>query len=201
MPSLPTPRRTVLKGAALVGAAGLGVTACSTESKLGHAQNPVPTVPVPLGSQDAVPVGGAKLYREQRVVVYCPSKGEYKAFSAQCTHAGCLLEKLEGTVGDCPCHGSRFDVTTGKAVHGPATVPLPSVPIRAEGGNLVAGPDAPPGSGPRTPPDVSPAASARASASTSDEPSASARASASTSAPAPAHASPRTSESQAASGR
>ncbi|MYV53544.1 Rieske (2Fe-2S) protein [Streptomyces sp. SID3212] len=139
---MPTPRRTVLKGAALAGAAGLGVAACSTESKLGHARTPTPTAPEPLGAASEVPVGGAKLYREQRVIVYCPAKGEYKGFSAQCTHAGCLLEKLEGTIGDCPCHGSRFDVTTGEAVHGPATVPLPKVPVTLEGDNLVAGPKA-----------------------------------------------------------
>ncbi|MFJ5226057.1 Rieske (2Fe-2S) protein [Streptomyces sp. NPDC088400] len=140
MPGPSAPRRTVLKGAALAGAAGLGAAACSTESKLGHADTPTPTASVDLGPSDAVPVGGAKLYREQRLVVSCPAKGEYKAFSAQCTHAGCLLEKLEGTVGDCPCHGSKFDVTTGKALHGPATVPLPEVPVTAEDGKLVAGP-------------------------------------------------------------
>ncbi|MFI5758707.1 Rieske (2Fe-2S) protein [Streptomyces sp. NPDC051569] len=142
MSGLPAPRRTVLKGVALAGAAGLGLAACSTDSKLGHAQTPTPTAPVDLGAAADVPVGGAKLYREQRLVVSCPAQGEYKAFSAQCTHAGCLLEKLEGTVGDCPCHGSRFDVTTGKAIQGPATEPLPEVPVRAEGGKLVAGPDA-----------------------------------------------------------
>ncbi|MFD5031132.1 Rieske (2Fe-2S) protein [Streptomyces sp. NPDC058405] len=142
MPGQPAPRRTVLKGAALAGAAGLGLAACSTDSKLGHAEAPTPTSPVDLGAADEIPVGGAKLYREQRLVVSCPAEGQYKAFSAQCTHAGCLLEKLEGTVGDCPCHGSRFDVTTGKALKGPATVPLSEVPVRAEGGKLVAGPNA-----------------------------------------------------------
>ncbi|MFD7285767.1 Rieske (2Fe-2S) protein [Streptomyces sp. NPDC059863] len=135
-------RRTVLKGAALAGAAGLGAAACSTGSKLGHAENPTPTAPVDLGAAADVPVGGAKLYRDQRLVVSCPAKGEYKAFSAQCTHAGCLLEKLEGTVGDCPCHGSKFDVTTGKAIQGPATASLPEVPVTAEGGKLIAGPRA-----------------------------------------------------------
>jgi len=139
----PTPaRRTVLKGAALAGAAGLGAAACSTESELGHAEVPAPTEPVDLGTADAVPVGGARLYREQRLVVSCPAKGEYKAFSAQCTHAGCVLDKVEGTEGNCSCHGSRFDVTTGRAIHGPATVPLPEVPITAQGGKLVAGPGA-----------------------------------------------------------
>ncbi|MFJ3901861.1 Rieske (2Fe-2S) protein [Streptomyces sp. NPDC090025] len=135
-------RRTVLKGAALAGAAGLGVAACSTDSKLGHAETPTPTAPVPLGSPDEIPVGGAKLYREQRLLVHCPAKGEYKAFSAQCTHAGCVLDKIEKNEGNCPCHGSRFDVTTGKAIQGPATVPLPEVPVRLENGRLIAGPKA-----------------------------------------------------------
>ncbi|MFD5325922.1 Rieske (2Fe-2S) protein [Streptomyces sp. NPDC127092] len=135
-------RRTVLKGAALAGAAGLGVAACSTDSKVGHAQDPTPTAPVALGAPDEVPVGGAKLYREQRVLVHCPAQGQYKAFSAQCTHAGCVLDKIENNEGNCPCHGSRFDVTTGKALQGPATVPLPEVPVRVENGKLVAGPKA-----------------------------------------------------------
>lgn len=142
MSGQPAARRTVLKGAALAGAAGLGVAACSTESKLGHAQTPTPTAPVELGFPSEVPVGGSKLFREQRVVVSCPAKGEFKAFSAQCTHAGCLLDKVEDNEGNCPCHGSRFDTTSGKVVQGPATVPLPSVPVRVENGKLIAGPDA-----------------------------------------------------------
>ncbi|MFD6424858.1 Rieske (2Fe-2S) protein [Streptomyces sp. NPDC060198] len=142
MPGSPATRRTVLKGAALAGAAGLGAAACSTDSKLGHAEDPTPTAQVDLGAADAVPVGGSKLYSEQRLVVACPSKGQYKAFSAQCTHAGCLLYKVEDNEGHCPCHGSVFDTTTGAVVHGPATVPLPAVPVSARDGRLTAGPGA-----------------------------------------------------------
>ncbi|MFE7132582.1 Rieske (2Fe-2S) protein [Streptomyces sp. NPDC057638] len=133
-------RRTVLKGAALAGTAGLGVAACSTDSKLGHAKDPGLSEAVDLGTATAVPVGGAKLFREQRLVVSCPAEGQYKAFRAQCTHAGCGLDKVEGIEGNCPCHGSRFDVTTGKALVGPATVPLPEIPVTVKGGNLIAGP-------------------------------------------------------------
>ncbi|MER5884347.1 Rieske (2Fe-2S) protein [Streptomyces sp. NPDC001941] len=140
--SQPAARRTVLKGVALAGTASFAAAACSTESKLGHAETPTPTAPVDLGAADEVPVGGAKLYREQRVLVSQPAKGEYKCFSAQCTHAGCVLDKIEDGHGNCPCHGSRFDVTTGKAVKGPATVPLPEVPVKLQNGKLVAGPDA-----------------------------------------------------------
>ncbi|MGW6691257.1 Rieske 2Fe-2S domain-containing protein [Streptomyces sp. NPDC054961] len=135
-------RRTVLKGAAaLVGATGTGVTlaACSTEGNGAAGSPAVPTAPVELGAAADVPVGGAKLFREGKVVVSCAEAGQYKAFSAKCTHAGCVLDKIVDGEGSCPCHGSRFDVTTGKVLRGPATDPLPEVPVKAEGGKLIAG--------------------------------------------------------------
>ncbi|MFD9308012.1 Rieske (2Fe-2S) protein [Streptomyces sp. NPDC060048] len=138
----PAARRTVLKGAAaIVGAAGAGaaLTACSTESDSGSGSPAVPAEPVELGDAAAVPVGGAKLFREAKVLVSCAEAGQYKAFSAQCTHAGCVLDKIVEGQGNCPCHGSRFDVTTGKVLRGPAGDPLPEVAVRAEGGKLIAG--------------------------------------------------------------
>ncbi|MFJ5805224.1 Rieske (2Fe-2S) protein [Streptomyces sp. NPDC093093] len=135
-------RRTVLKGAAaLAGAAGAGVTlaACSTGTDSGGRSPAVPTEPVELGAASEVPVGGATLFRERKLVVCCPAEGQYKAFSAQCTHAGCVLDEIVEGEGNCPCHGSRFDVATGKVLRGPASAPLPSVPVKVEGGRLVAG--------------------------------------------------------------
>ncbi|MFJ8213102.1 Rieske (2Fe-2S) protein [Streptomyces sp. NPDC096033] len=140
--SQPAARRTVLKGAAaLAGAVGAGaaLSACSTEGGSGAGGPAVPKEPVELGAAAEVPVGGAKLFREQKVVVSCPAEGQYKAFSAQCTHAGCVLDKIDKGEGNCPCHGSRFDVTTGKVLRGPASDPLPSVPVKAENGKLIAG--------------------------------------------------------------
>ncbi|MFD3695916.1 Rieske (2Fe-2S) protein [Streptomyces sp. NPDC058646] len=143
MSASPSPaRRTVLRGAAaLAGAAGAGaaLTACSTATDSGGNTPATPTAPVELGAAADVPVGGAKLYREQKLVVSCPAEGRYKAFSAQCTHAGCVLDKIVEGEGNCPCHGSRFDVTTGAVLRGPATDPLPAVPVTATGGKLVAG--------------------------------------------------------------
>ncbi|MEU8437056.1 Rieske (2Fe-2S) protein [Streptomyces sp. NPDC029216] len=140
--SQPAARRTVLKGAAaLAGAVGAGtaLTACSTEGNSGAGGPAVPKAPVELGAAADVPVGGAKLFREQKLVVSCPAEGQYKAFSAQCTHAGCVLDKIDKGEGNCPCHGSRFDVTTGKVLRGPASDPLPAVPVKAENGKLIAG--------------------------------------------------------------
>ncbi|MBL1097157.1 QcrA and Rieske domain-containing protein [Streptomyces coffeae] len=141
MSSKPASRRTVLCGAALAGAAGLGVAACSAGGA--GAKAPVtPTAPVDLGAADAVQPGGTKIYREDRVVVARDADGAYTAFSAVCTHAGCVVDAVEDGKISCSCHGSQFDARTGKVLEGPATEPLPSVPVRAKGGKLVAGPDA-----------------------------------------------------------
>ncbi|UTT44726.1 Rieske (2Fe-2S) protein [Micrococcus luteus] len=45
------------------------------------------------------------------------------AFTNVCTHQGCLLQvvdRQEGPAYACPCHGSHFDVTSGKPFGGPA---------------------------------------------------------------------------------
>ncbi|MET7763772.1 Rieske (2Fe-2S) protein [Streptomyces sp. NPDC005336] len=140
MTGQPASRRTVLCCAALAGAGGLGAAACSPDGS-GKASQ-LPTAPVDLGAADAVPVGGAKLYREDRLVVAQPAKGEFTAFSAVCTHAGCVVDTVEEGKISCPCHGSQFDAQTGKVLQGPAGKPLPSVSVKSVGGKLVAGPDA-----------------------------------------------------------
>ncbi|MEW2294910.1 Rieske 2Fe-2S domain-containing protein [Streptomyces sp. NPDC006743] len=133
-------RRTILRTAAVTPVAGLGLAACGPGG--GSASPAAPTAPVDLGAESAVPKGGAKLFQDHNVVVSRAADGTLKAFSTICTHAGCAISKLEGTTLECPCHGSQFDATTGKVVQSPATSPLPELPVRADGGKIVAGPGA-----------------------------------------------------------
>ena len=60
--------------------------------------------------------------------------GKYYATGQKCTHMGGDLAKstLEGTVVTCPRHGSRFDVTNGNRLAGPAKNNLPSYPVKIE---------------------------------------------------------------------
>ncbi|MEW1924263.1 Rieske (2Fe-2S) protein [Streptomyces sp. NPDC088360] len=143
MPGTPSPaRRTVLRAAALVPAAGLGITACSSGGGDGGSNRSAPTAPTDLGASDEVKVGASKLYTDENVVVSRISDDEYKAFSTICTHAKCPINKLEGHKLTCPCHGSQFDATNGKVLHDPAVTPLKELPVKVEDGKIIAGPGA-----------------------------------------------------------
>ncbi|MEV8021508.1 Rieske (2Fe-2S) protein [Streptomyces sp. NPDC086554] len=143
MPGTPPPaRRTVLRAAALVPAAGFGITACSSSDDEGRSNRSAPTAPVDLGKSDDITVGASKLYKDENVVVSRISDDEYKAFSTICTHERCPINKLEGHKLTCPCHGSQFDATNGKVLHAPAVAPLSELPVKVEDGKIVAGPGA-----------------------------------------------------------
>jgi Rieske Fe-S protein len=89
-----------------------------------------------LGSAADIPVGGGKVFKDEKVVVTQPKKGEYVAFSAVCTHAGCVVNSVSGGTINCPCHGSKYDITDGSVAGGPAPKPLPKKDVRVEGGSL-----------------------------------------------------------------
>jgi nitrite reductase/ring-hydroxylating ferredoxin subunit len=63
--------------------------------------------------------------------------GDFVAYSAVCTHQGCTVAYQGGELA-CPCHGSVFDPANGAAVvAGPASRPLPEIPVKVEGGEIV----------------------------------------------------------------
>ncbi|WP_233647145.1 Rieske (2Fe-2S) protein [Streptomyces sp. BSE6.1] len=83
-----------------------------------------------------IPIAGGKVLADEKIVVTQPTKGEFKAFSAVCTHQGCIVSDVrDGTI-DCACHGSRFAVADGSVVRGPATKPLPGKRITVEGNSI-----------------------------------------------------------------
>ena len=90
-----------------------------------------------LGAASEIPLGGGKIYTAAKVVVTQPARGRYKAFSAVCTHVGCIMSKVANGTIDCPCHGSEFKITTGAVVTGPAPAPLPRKKIKIEDGMVV----------------------------------------------------------------
>jgi Rieske Fe-S protein len=160
-------RRTVLLCAGLAGAGGAGflLTACSTAAvpydadEQGQAPGadlavtPAATAPAAtataasapaagsgatvLGHTADIPLGGGVIFTDAKVVVTQPAKGAFKAFSAICTHVGCLCNQVaDGTI-DCPCHGSKFKITDGAVVAGPAPTALPAAPITVTDGKIM----------------------------------------------------------------
>lgn len=86
-----------------------------------------------------VPEGGLALIDvEGTRVAVANVSGKYYAFDDTCTHAQCSLAEgdLEETRVICPCHGSEFDVTSGKVLTPPAREPVKSYPLRVEGESL-----------------------------------------------------------------
>jgi len=92
---------------------------------------------VALGPAGEIPVGGGMIFRAARVVVTQPTRGQYHAFSAICTHVGCIVNQVTSGTIDCPCHGSRFKITDGAVVAGPAPSPLPEKQIKIVDGKVV----------------------------------------------------------------
>ncbi|MGW3039423.1 Rieske (2Fe-2S) protein [Kitasatospora sp. NPDC001159] len=135
--STATSRRTLLCGAAAALAVGgtVAVTGCSSSSGSSDSSS-APKGPVDLGPASAIPEGGGKVFREQKIVVTQPTAGQYKAFSAKCTHAGCIVDQVKKEQIQCPCHGSRFGIADGAVQDGPAPSPLPAYTVTVEGGNL-----------------------------------------------------------------
>ncbi len=83
-----------------------------------------------------IPVGGGKVFSAQKVVVTQPAKGEFKAFSAVCTHVGCVCNVVANGTINCPCHGSEFKIANGAVVTGPAPTALPARTIAISDGKV-----------------------------------------------------------------
>jgi Rieske Fe-S protein len=154
-----TTRRGVLAGVGLVGLAG-AVSACSSGGSSSSGTITAGTAPTSaatsaesqsgggsgsgtnasvLAPTSAIPVGSGKVFAAQKVVVTQPSSGEFKAFSAVCTHMGCTVNQISNGTIDCPCHGSQFSIKDGSVVGGPAPSPLPAEHIKVTGNNIVLG--------------------------------------------------------------
>jgi thiosulfate dehydrogenase [quinone] large subunit len=87
-----------------------------------------------VGPAADLPVGGAASFTDpaQQVpaLVVQLKKGEFRAFSAICPHAGCQVQ-FDGSndLFVCPCHGSTFNAATGAVLQGPAATGLSPIPV------------------------------------------------------------------------
>ena len=155
MTDLEASRRKLLTGLAAAGVAVPVLAACGSDesgSSTGSANTSSDSSGNPSGDAGAstgggtsasgdiltseIPVGGGKIFEEQKLVVTQPTAGDFKAFSAVCTHAGCLVSKIASGTIDCTCHGSKYSIEDGSVEDGPAPKPLPEKTVTVTGDSL-----------------------------------------------------------------
>jgi nitrite reductase/ring-hydroxylating ferredoxin subunit len=112
------------------GSGSAGASAAAPSASAGGAGG------TPLGATSDIPVGGGKVFAAQKVVVTQPSAGQFKGFSAVCTHQGCTVGQVADGVIKCPCHGSEFHIADGSVAAGPATSALPAKAVAVSGGEV-----------------------------------------------------------------
>lgn len=142
--SLPAPsRRTVFAAAGTAGLAA-ALVACGDSDNgdngadtSGSASDPAKSESSgPLAKTSDIPEGGGKIFKDEKVVVTQPAKGDFKAFSSICPHQGCAVSSVsDGTI-NCPCHGSKFSIEDGSVKHPPATQALEAQKIEVSGDSI-----------------------------------------------------------------
>ncbi len=146
-------RRGILAATVVVAGAG-ALAACSSPPVAAGPQSPAsstagasagsatatgassqPQTPAPAGTPTSdIPVGGGKIFSDEQVVVTQPTAGQFKAFSAVCTHQGCIVGQISGGQIICPCHASHFDISTGAPTPDSlAQSPLPAKTVTVTG--------------------------------------------------------------------
>lgn len=86
-----------------------------------------------------VPVGGGIILSDAAFVVTQPEAGQFKAFDKICTHQGCPVSEVADAEIVCFCHGSKFSISDGSVVQGPADQGLAETPVTESGGQLTIG--------------------------------------------------------------
>ena len=114
-------------------AQGSSSPAAPAGSGSGAARNGPPV----LAKTADVPVGGGTILAGKKIVITQPQAGSFHAFTAVCTHQGCIVGSVTGGTINCPCHGSKFNITNGSVVNGPAASPLAPVSIKVQGASII----------------------------------------------------------------
>ena len=130
-------------------ASSLQPSSSSSQSSFSSSPQPA-TTPTPgpfsgqlLANATNIPLNQSLTFNDPTmgpIVVIHLDNGQFVAYSAICTHAGCQVQ-FDPSARDiaCPCHGAVFDpYNSAQVVGGPAPYPLQKVPIQydASTGNI-----------------------------------------------------------------
>jgi len=132
-------RRQALAGAATVGIGLPVLAACG-----GGDDTATDTGDAPAGgsgggaltSTGDIEVGGGTIFPDQQVVVTQPAAGEFKCFTAVCTHQACIVSSVADGEIVCQCHGSAYSIEDGSVLNPPATKALAEKAITVDGDQI-----------------------------------------------------------------
>ncbi len=93
---------------------------------------------VAVGTVDKIPPGQGKVVPVgSKPAVVVNVAGTYRAYSAICTHLGCIVAfDPNANMIVCPCHDGRFSPANGSVVSGPPPAPLASLTVTVEGDQI-----------------------------------------------------------------
>ncbi|MFC5729825.1 MULTISPECIES: Rieske (2Fe-2S) protein [Nocardioides] len=128
-------RRIVFSGLGAIGVAAT-LAGCAGSDGSSSQQSAVESG-AELATTDEVPVGGGIVLTSEKIVITQPTEGEFKAFTAVCTHQQLVVTSVDGDVIKCDNHGSSYSATTGEVEGGPAPSALASVEIEVKDGKIL----------------------------------------------------------------
>jgi len=147
MTDKPISRRRVIASVGALSVTGFLAACATTDAEpaaVAPAETPSPTPEEsPVEQSTAaifdvaeIPVGGAVILSEEKVVLTQPISGEVNAFSVTCTHQGCPVSQVSDQGIVCACHNSVFSTQDGSVISGPATRALSPVDISITDGQV-----------------------------------------------------------------
>jgi nitrite reductase/ring-hydroxylating ferredoxin subunit len=135
-------RRGVLASAVGVSAVA-ALTACTPEvSELGRSpESPEPTTSgsVAVCKVTDIPVGSGKKFDVEGtpILITQPKPGEFRGFSAVCTHAGFVMNNVANSEIKCDNHGALYSADDGSVISGPAPRALGKVEVTVDGDDVL----------------------------------------------------------------
>jgi Rieske Fe-S protein len=139
--------RRVLLTSSLATTSAIALAACAGEAPTAETTPPSASEDtyleqggeVLVGNIDEIPVGTGtkvKVNEELTILVTHPSEAKFRAFSATCTHAGCIVSGVQDGQIACSCHGARFNTDSGEPESGPAQSALKKINLEVRGKEL-----------------------------------------------------------------
>jgi thiosulfate dehydrogenase [quinone] large subunit len=95
---------------------------------------------IKIASASAVSIGSSFQFNDKQgspAFLMQPAKGRYLAYSAICTHNGCVVGfDTPSDTFQCPCHGASYDGKTGAVLGGPTQLPLTKIQVVEFAGDI-----------------------------------------------------------------